>query len=181
MDYFLDTEFQSLPSIEACKLISIGLVREDGKELHIINTDFNWLEANEWLKQNVLPKLYLMPATVELPRTAIKDYILKWLENDPSPRFIGMYADYDWFVFMNQFGELMEQPEQFPFCCYDIKQLADDIAEAQGLQTGKGKGLVIPIDQDPKFEHNALYDARWTRDAYYWLKSYQSGKFSGIG
>ena len=61
MKYFLDTEF-----IEGfhkplfgkkrhfIDLISIGIVREDGKEYYAISNEFNPKDADEWVKMNVI-------------------------------------------------------------------------------------------------------------------------------
>lgn len=61
MKYFIDTEF-----IEGVKkplfgkkrhfidLISIGIKAEDGREYYAISNEFNWKDADDWVKENVL-------------------------------------------------------------------------------------------------------------------------------
>lgn len=63
MKYFLDTEFHEFHynlvghnyPINTIQLISIGIVREDGKELYAVSKDFDVKRAfaNEWLVENV--------------------------------------------------------------------------------------------------------------------------------
>ncbi|HEX3640116.1 MAG TPA: 3'-5' exoribonuclease [Ktedonobacteraceae bacterium] len=55
MKYFLDTEF--IEDGKTIDLISIGIACEDGRELYLQHCDFNAREANEWVKENVLPHL----------------------------------------------------------------------------------------------------------------------------
>lgn len=66
MKYYLDTEF-----IEGfhkplfgkkrhfIDLISIGLVCEDGSTLELISSDYNYSDADDWVKDNVIGPLYL--------------------------------------------------------------------------------------------------------------------------
>lgn len=72
MKYFLDTEFIEgfkkpiswLPTIgrfnkpyHSIQLISIGIVAEDGRTYYAISSEFNPNDANQWVKDNVLPRL----------------------------------------------------------------------------------------------------------------------------
>lgn len=66
MKYFIDTEF-----IEGFKkplfgkkrhfieLISIGIVSEDHRQYYAINKDYNFNNANAWVKENVIRPLYI--------------------------------------------------------------------------------------------------------------------------
>lgn len=66
MNYYLDQEF-----IEGFKkpwfgkrrhfidLISIGIVAEDGRELYLISKEYNYNDADDWVKQNVIHPLYI--------------------------------------------------------------------------------------------------------------------------
>jgi len=53
--YFLDTEF--IENGETIDLISLGLVREDGKGLYLQNSECNFLAASDWVWRNVFPHL----------------------------------------------------------------------------------------------------------------------------
>lgn len=73
MKYFFDTEFIEgfkkpiswLPTIgnfnkpyHSIQLISIGIVAEDGREYYAISNEYCYSDANDWVKQNVIAKIY---------------------------------------------------------------------------------------------------------------------------
>ncbi len=158
MRYFLDTEFIESGCHKPLQLISIGIVAEDGRELYHISADFNPDDANDWVKENVLVHLD-GPEEVWLPRWAndgIALNILDFIGEDKSPEFWGYYADYDWVVFCQLFGTMMDLPKHFPMYCCDIKQLCDEAG-------------TLPVQTST--EHNALHDARWNKVAWEFLTS----------
>ena len=55
MLYFLDTEFIEHPN--TIQLISIGIVSEDGREYYAVSSEFNYDDADEWVKENVLEQI----------------------------------------------------------------------------------------------------------------------------
>lgn len=73
-----------------------------------------------------------------------------------KPEIWAYYADYDWVVFCQLFGTMMDLPEGFPMYCRDIKQECDRLGNPKLPEQGKG-------------EHNALDDARWNKKAYEFL------------
>lgn len=75
---------------------------------------------------------------------------------EERPEFYGYYADYDWVVFCQLFGRMIDLPNGFPMYCRDLKQLMDEAG-----MTSDEKDALCP---DPKDAHNALADARWNRD-----------------
>ena len=149
MKYFLDTEF--IEDGKTIDLISIGIVDEQGREFYCIRSGFNDGKANQWVNDNVISKL-----ESDLPRYTsdqIKDRLFVFLAGDKEPEFWGYYADYDWVVFCQLFGTMMDLPKGFPMYCRDIKQLMDSTP-----------GVEIP--KQAEGEHNALADARWNKKAY---------------
>lgn len=65
MKYFIDQEFiESFHKPWFGKrrhfidLISISLIAEDGREYHAISNEYNYEDANEWVKENVIMPLY---------------------------------------------------------------------------------------------------------------------------
>lgn len=79
MKYFLDTEFiegfkkpiKWLPTIgnfnkpyHSIQLISIGIVCEDGRTYYAISKEYNYNDASDWVKENVILQMYqgLTPA-----------------------------------------------------------------------------------------------------------------------
>jgi len=74
-----------------------------------------------------------------------------------KPEFWAYYADYDWVVFCQLFGTMMDLPDGFPMYCRDIKQLCDELGNPDLPTQGKG-------------EHNALADALWNKSTYEFLR-----------
>jgi hypothetical protein len=166
MKYFLDTEF--IEDGKTIDLVSIGIVAEDGRELYLLNAFCNHDKANDWVQENVLkylPKKHKVPHYIfTLPANLYGQYlstglIAKAVKDfcDPSeygePEFWGYYSDYDWVVFCQLFGTMMDLPLGFPMYCRDIKQLADSFANPN-------------LPEQKTGEHNALEDARWNKQAY---------------
>lgn len=167
MRYFFDTEF--IEDGKTIDLISIGIVAEDGREYYAISTEFDASKADDWVRQNVIaqlePKIQNY-ATFWKPRSQIKDDILHFtgstmqITPHPSkPEFWAYYADYDWVVFCQLFGTMMDLPKGFPMYCRDIKQWCDDLGNPE--LPSQCKGI-----------HNALSDARWNKQAWEFLRTY---------
>lgn len=152
MKYFLDTEFSERGPLHPIQLISIGIVAEDGRELYLISGDYDDEECNDWVKSNVLPHVAGRP---RLPIGALATEIRKFVGDD-KPEFWGYYADYDWVVFCQLFGAMIDLPKGWPMFCRDLKQLACD----------KGNPT-LPAQSST--EHDALNDARWNAQAYRFL------------
>ena len=177
MKYFIDTEFSERGPTHPLELISIGIVAEDGREFYAINSAwyrfFAHRRASRWVQENVLSHL---PTGADMnmsaggsPRMAwegsqrmsiseIKDEILEFVGGDTSPEFWGYYADYDWVVFCQLFGAMIDLPKGWPMFCMDLKQLC--------MEKGNPK---LP-DMPNSIEHHALYDARETKYRYEWLQ-----------
>lgn len=165
MKYFLDTEFIERGRQHPIELISIGIVAEDGREFYAISNEFDAATANDWVKENVLPHTFIQTDGIYVIHSReriahrIRDFI-----GDSKPEFWGYYADYDWVVFCQMFGAMIDLPKGWPMYCRDIKQLCDDLGNPKLPTQGKG-------------EHNALADARWNRSAYEFLKCFQGVKW----
>jgi len=74
-----------------------------------------------------------------------------------EPEVWAYYADYDWVVFCQLFGTMMDLPKGFPMYCRDIKQECDRLGNPKLPEQGKGS-------------HNALEDARWNKQAWEFLR-----------
>jgi hypothetical protein len=182
MRYFLDTEF--LDDGKTIDLISIGIMAEDGRELYACNLDARLDLASRvgWMKENVLAKLPVFSDKAWMPRMAIArsvvDFMLAtkglddlsrfaslrapiWLKetiDGKKPEIWGYYSSYDWVVFCQLFGPMVDLPPQFPKFCRDLKQWSDDLG--------------APKFPKPEGAHNALVDARWNRDLHKFLTHY---------
>jgi hypothetical protein len=74
-----------------------------------------------------------------------------------KPEFWAYYADYDWVVFCQLFGRMIDLPKGWPMYCRDIKQLADSL-----------RNPALPVQEGN--EHDALQDARWNYEAWKFLQ-----------
>lgn len=215
MKYFLDTEFIESGPNQPIHLISIGIVAEDERELYHQHNNFPADLANDWVKKHVYPQLGLewnghawIPTKHNFETWAnmerIKEEIMAFVGDDPNPQFYGYYADYDWVVFCQIFGTMMDLPrgrelnvirkirDVQPYHPNDYSLGAKDtVIEKQVV--GKFPMFCMDIKQlavilgNPKLpdqdsqEHNALNDARWNKKAYEFLvKHYENGEGGGI-
>lgn len=153
MRYFLDTEFSEAGSSKPIRLISIGIVAEDGRELYLESGEWISAEINPWVQANVIPYLKGEMHSLSDIALRVRDFCdLAYGE----PEFWGYYADYDWVVFCQIFGSMAELPEGWPMYCCDIKQLCDSLGNPK-------------LPQQESTEHNALNDARWNREVHRFL------------
>ncbi len=179
MKYWIDTEFHEEPGI--LHPISVGIVAEDGREWYAVlnprdrfGVDYlSWDRCNDWVKQNVLTKEALadpraregsqlfgsdptgFPYLRYHRRKDMADHILKFIGDD-KPEFWGYFSDYDWVVFCQLFGRMLDLPKGWPRYCLDLKQ----IMHLTGVSRSQ-------LPEAFKPEHNALVDARWTRAAWH--------------
>jgi hypothetical protein len=149
MRIFFDTEF--IEDGKTIDLISIGLVREDGREYYAQAAECDRSKAGKWVTENVLP--HLTPGTI--PRFQIAGDIRDFCGE--KPEFWGYYADYDWVVLCQLFGTMMDLPKGWPKYCRDIKQWCDSLGNPR-------------LPDQLQNEHHALIDARWNRQAYEFLE-----------
>lgn len=158
MRVYFDTEFLSEPP--ELHLISIGMVREDGKELYAVNRHAPWsrIYSHDWLNLNVVPHLpedhdpaWKTPAEM---RTEIAKFC------GPAPEFWAYVAAYDWVLLTGLYGQFFNLPKGWPFWVHDLKHL---------MEQTKVKSL------PPRFDgrlHDALADAWEVKNGYDWCMSY---------
>lgn len=168
MKYFLDTEF--IEDGETIKLLSIGIVAEDGRELYaeVDPRDVDHDKADQWVKDNVIAHLWHKQKDKSefngwirdggvgglLTRRHIALEVAAFcLGASTKPEFWAYYADYDWVGFCQLFGRMIDLPKGWPRYCNDVKQLA--------MTHGDPK-----LPEKTGRVHNALEDARWTKLAY---------------
>jgi hypothetical protein len=156
--YYIDTEFIERGHEHPIELISLALVREDGKS-HYRELSDGWHRghASEWVLHNVLPHLsHIYPVT----RRELADELRHALAGDEKPEFWGYYADYDWVVFCQLFGAMVDLPKGFPMFCRDVIQEAKRLGLA-----GEMKRAVPQVGT----AHNALDDALHIKAMHEWL------------
>lgn len=150
MRWYLDTEFNE--DGKTIELISIALVSEHGLEYYAHADGYDPAACNDWVKANVLPQLELVP---RIPRHRIAAEVRQLLLKDgDKPEIWAYFADYDWVVFCQLFGRMVDLPKGMPFWCRDLKQLMAD--------RGVSKEELPP----QVGEHEAIFDARWVREAH---------------
>lgn len=74
-----------------------------------------------------------------------------------QPEIWAYYADYDWVVFCQLFGKMIDLPQGFPMYCRDIKQLCDELGNPE-------------LPKQLEGEHNALADAKHSQKMYQFLR-----------
>jgi len=155
MQYVIDCEFLQDGS-QTIDLVSIGIAAEDGRGYYGESLEFDPAKANQFVRDQVLPKLG--PVEQRKTRATIAQDIIKFIGNDPDPVFFAYYSAYDWVCFIELFGSFGALPQNWPKLCWDIKCLA--------LMAGADD-----LPPDPADAHNALADAEWGRDALAHLKA----------
>ena len=169
--YFLDTEF--IEDGKTIDLISIGIVSKEGRQYYACNDECDLSRANDWVKANVLPLLPskhigVNPGNPDVS-PGVRQDILTWKMKDeiakdilkfcdPSkygrPEFWANYAAYDWVVFCQLFGRMIDLPDGYPMYCKDIQQLSDDLDRPDDLPA------------QTSGQHNALEDALHNRELF---------------
>lgn len=149
--YFLDTEF--IEDGETIKLLSVGVACEDGRTFYAETDDVDLDEANDWVKENVLPHL----TGDRQPRFLIAYNLVEFVAAGAGkPEFWAYYGDYDWVAVCQLFGRMLDLPASWPMLCFDIKQEAIRLGDPE-----------LPAQSTT--EHHALADALWNVEAFNFL------------
>ena len=168
-------------------LISLALVCEDGRELYLVNSDADLTECNDWVKKNVIPQLppkdarrevtwngemrgqqHTTGCAVWVPHSSIETAVRMFVGGDPAPEIWAYYADYDWVLFCQLFGAMVNLPQNFPMMCLDLQQYAIH------LEIRKPLKQIVPM---PKGEHDALCDAHWNSRVHRYLMEEQVARW----
>lgn len=183
---FLDDGTQIQP-------ISIGLIAEDGRELYRVLLDVDYgnelhekIRTHRWLMENVVPHLPLSKSVSQssannftwyfdldtssllvVCRRQLRNEVRAFLDATPDAELWAWYGAYDHVMLAQLFGLMLDKPPSMPMWTNDLKQLQ----VARGVSDEQLEAAV-PNEQ----AHNALADARWTRDAYRYLTSTSEGE-----
>lgn len=195
MKYFFDTEFHEYKrdGVNTIELISIGIVAEDGREYYAVANEFDVQAAigNPWLHEHVINPILagfasdrpdISPQTVffamgksnsDIAREIVEFTGVTEYSTGETTEFYAYYADYDWVVFCWLFGRMIDLPDGFPMYCKDLKQMLDDVQDANALFV---PGNDCTLKDHPDYptqenEHNALDDAKWNLALYNFLSS----------
>ena len=184
MKLFIDFEFTGLH--QSTKPISLGIVSEDGREFYAEFTDFGEESVDDWIKNNVLSNtLYLqLPLETRKQMTMPKDHyigatkevvskLVTWLRQFEFVELWGDCMAYDWILFCELFGGALNLPRNIYYIPFDIcttlknKGIDPDIDRqdfaASGTFSRDNRCIVLGKSIS---QHNAICDARNTRDCY---------------
>jgi hypothetical protein len=166
MKYFIDLEFMELPG--TIEPLSLAIVAEDGREFYAEVSNAAFAEANEFVRERVIPNLWGYQEKKwdefcgKRGRGGLMRFqdvsrkVLEFIGPDTDPVFWGYYCAYDWVGFCWFFGAMIDLPKGWPMYCRDIKQLCDGMGNPR-------------LPKSPE-THNALDDARWASRALYFLE-----------
>ena len=184
MKVFFDTEFTGLH--QNTKLISIGLIDENGNTFYAESCDFMTGYADEsdqqWAEIYIIPRLkfygkegkgynnvHMGAEKTEVfgETTVIRDSLIEWLNgHDQQHEVWSDCLAYDWVLFNQLFGHAFNLPNSVYYIPFDIctlmkiKGIDPDINREEFAEMTKGAG-----------KHNALWDAKVIRACYEKLQS----------
>lgn len=162
---FFDTEFTGLH--QKTTLISIGLISECGKTFYAELTDYDKLQVDNWIQQNVIDKLILsendnvadndewrlLGSTVR-----VKEALFSWLSQFEK---VEMWSDclaYDWVLFCHIFGHAFAIPNHIHYIPLDICTLFKAIGVDPDVN--REEFAFGRPELSDKEKHNALWDAK---------------------
>lgn len=178
--FFYDTEFHE--DGKTIDLISIGIVRGDGKKYYAVSSeaDYSRVHENSWLMNHVMNTIPHIVSETEsgftlIPtgdyvktRAEIRDDILEFISEtasefndphgEPKAEFWAWYGDYDHVALCQLFGKMIDLPDGFPMFTRDLRQ------------TWEERGYPDIPKQDVG-EHNALDDALYNKVLWEHLES----------
>ncbi len=143
-------------------------------------------EVDPWLIDNVYRHL-AYDSTQWQNRQQVKASLAEWLKDmqgtDKTMEFWGYFADYDWVLFSQIFGRMIDLQsviKQLPMLCMDIKQ------EMKRLRVSRDELDFFMEDWlnntdahvykgDTIGPHHCLYDARWNKEAHEVLERLERG------
>lgn len=187
INFFFDTEFIEAGYTKPLVLLSIGMIGENSLEYYAQVLNASWDDASDWVKENVITKFttctfadvyedryahvvsfiseyknghYWSCPTPGCPwrtRDQIRLDLLDFCPPSQSPTFWAYFADYDWVLFCQLFGIMIEMPRGYPHLCMDLKQYQRHL-DVKYLPPQRGGG-----------EHNALEDAKWNLEVWRYL------------
>lgn len=175
MDVFYDFEF--IEDGRTIEPISLGMIRDDGEELYLINrnVDLDRIAAHEWLMGNVVPHLPIARSTdgkllwntlhpdyenlcgYLAMRNHVENFLL---EGEREIQLWGWYCAYDHVALAQLFGPMVKLPKGIPMWTNDLKQ------EVMRLGNPELPAQEVAV-------HNALAGARQIRAWAEYLREYQ--------
>lgn len=157
MRYYLDTEFDQ----SVMKLISIGIVAQDGRSFYAVNEDHPPdLWTDNWLRENVEPyymDMALAPITMIGHEFQIARALVDFVGFGTDAEFWGYKCAWDIVLthgLFEGYQNIMKGGINIPLVCFDLNQFAISCGITEKLSS-----LVAPLET----KHHALSDARWNK------------------
>lgn len=159
-------------------MISIGMIREDGKKYYAITSNTEVLASARkipWLRSNVIPSLPLVDIGEEdgwgfdnnhpdyinvKPRYKIADDVKKFILGTTNPELWAYYSAYDHIALCQLFGRMIDLPHGIPMYTNDLKSLMVSMGSPRVPEQSEGA-------------HNALADATWNKETYEYLQGHR--------
>lgn len=178
MNIYFDTEFEGL--YKDAKLISLGMIAENGKSIYIEFKDIDTENLDAWVKDNVLSNtcLYGNANIYDIidednyftgNKEEIKGVLLHWLSQFDSVQLISDVCHYDMVLFIDIFGSAWDLPNNINPFCIDLNQEIMKTFWLDGKQAFDFNREEILDALDLKVvgkKHNSLYDAAVIKAIY---------------
>lgn len=175
---FFDTEFTGLHQYTT--LLSIGIVSECGKTFYAEFTDYDPLQIDKWLEENVLCKLTLIHNKSNHfwtnrsnesrnacgDKSFVRIELESWLSQFESVEMWSDCLSYDWVLFNQIFGHAFNIPKNVYYRPFDICTLFKE----RGIAPDISREEFASMAPESNNKHNALYDAQVIRVCYVILK-----------
>lgn len=176
MKVFFDCEFTGLH--QATTLISIGMIDEKNNTFYAEFGDYDYLQVDDWLRENVLLNLKFH-GNLKAPKgwcntsfnkkiaesygnkEHIADSVHEWLASYVN---VEMWSDclaYDWVLFNQLYGHAFKIPENVYYIPFDISTMM----KIKGVDPDINREAFAGIKDKPE-KHNALWDARVIKACY---------------
>ncbi len=152
MRIYFDTEF--MEDGRTIELISIGMVREDGRTYYAENSEADLTKADAWVTENVIP--LLKGEEARKTRAEIAADVLAFVGREPE--FWTYFSEYNWVTLRQLFGRMTDLPKGWPMYCRDLKQFM--------VERGNP-----PVPDQAADQHNALSDAIWTMHTHFMVEN----------
>ena len=176
---FLDTEFTGLH--KNTTLISIGLVSECGKTFYAEFNDYDYVQVDDWIKDNVLNNLLykgiyqILEGTKQnmsykSDKSNIKEKLEEWLAQFKEVEIWSDCLAYDWVLFCDIFGNAFNIPENIYYIPFDICTSFKELGVDPDISREEFVDHSVQVDTVEHWgvnvKHNALWDAYVIRECY---------------
>ena len=132
MKLFFDMEFTGLR--KNTTPISIGIVSEDGKKFYAEFTDYDEIQCDDWIKENVTSELLhdtekwyegIADRQIHGIKKIISYGLKDWLQQFDGIQFVSDVCHYDFVLLIDLLtngGTALDLPDNISAVCHDINQ-----------------------------------------------------------